>query len=120
MSVSGASSRVLFTILIVVAVIDPTGAFIGGAKRLNGNLELYLPVPGSGNDKSLRLFAFTDAGNVWRDGEPMTLDSLRVSAGFGVSWLSPVGPLKLSWRRPVRFEPTDRIQKFQFQIGTAF
>ncbi|MEN9419741.1 MAG: outer membrane protein assembly factor YaeT [Pseudomonadota bacterium] len=103
-----------------LGVIDPTGAFIGGAKRLNGNLELYLPVPGSGNDKSLRLFAFTDAGNVWRDGEPMALDSLRVSAGFGVSWLSPVGPLKLSWGRPVRFEPTDRIQKFQFQIGTAF
>ena len=103
-----------------LGVIDPTGAFIGGAKRLNANIELYLPVPGSGNDKSLRLFAFTDAGNVWRDGETMALDSLRASAGIGVSWLSPVGPLKLSWGRPLRFEPTDRIQKFQFQIGTAF
>jgi outer membrane protein insertion porin family len=103
-----------------LGVIDPTGAFIGGAKRLNANVELYLPVPGSGNDKSLRLFAFTDAGNVWRDGETMAPDSLRASAGIGVSWLSPVGPLKLSWGRPLRFEPTDRIQKFQFQIGTAF
>lgn len=103
-----------------LGVIDPTGAFIGGAKRLNANVELYLPVPGSGNDKSLRLFAFTDAGNVWRDGEPMALESLRASAGLGISWLSPVGPLKLSWGRPLRFEPTDRIQKFQFQIGTAF
>jgi outer membrane protein insertion porin family len=103
-----------------LGVIDPTGAFIGGAKRLNANAELYLPVPGSGNDKSLRLFAFTDAGNVWRDGEAISLDSLRASAGIGISWLSPVGPLKLSWGRPLRFQPTDRIQKFQFQIGTAF
>jgi outer membrane protein insertion porin family len=103
-----------------LGVIDPTGAFIGGAKRLNANLELYLPVPGSGNDKSLRLFAFTDAGNVWRDGESVSAASLRASAGLGVSWISPVGPLKLSWGRPLRYEPTDRIQKFQFQIGTAF
>jgi outer membrane protein insertion porin family len=103
-----------------LGVIDPTGAFIGGAKRLNANAELYLPVPGSGNDKSLRLFAFTDTGNVWRDGEAISLDSLRASAGIGISWLSPVGPLKLSWGRPLRFQPTDRIQKFQFQIGTAF
>jgi len=103
-----------------LGVIDPTGAFIGGAKRLNANAELYLPVPGSGNDKSLRLFAFTDAGNVWREGEPIALGTLRASAGLGISWLSPVGPLKLSWGRPLRFEPTDRIQKFQFQIGTAF
>ena len=103
-----------------LGVIDPTGAFIGGAKRLNANVELYLPVPGSGNDKSLRLFAFTDTGNVWRDGEPIAFESLRASAGLGISWLSPVGPLKLSWGRPLRYEPTDRIQKFQFQIGTAF
>jgi outer membrane protein insertion porin family len=102
-----------------LGVIDPTGAYVGGAKRFNFNTELYLPVPGMGNDKSLRVFAFTDAGNIWRDGEKMTADSLRVSAGFGLSWVSPVGPLKLSWGEPVRYQPTDRIQKFQFQIGTA-
>ena len=103
-----------------LGVIDPTGAFIGGARRFNLNGELYLPVPGSGNDKSLRIFAFSDAGNVWRETESLELQSLRMSAGVGVSWLSPVGPLKLSWGRPLRSQPTDRIQKFQFQIGTAF
>ena len=72
------------------------------------------------NNKSLRIFAFSDAGNVWRDGEKLDLTSLRVSAGLGLSWISPVGPLKLSWGSPLRYQPTDRIQKFQFQIGTAF
>jgi outer membrane protein insertion porin family len=99
---------------------DPTGAYIGGAKRLNLNSSLYFPVPGTGNDKSLRIFAFADAGNVWSDREPMKLDSLRASVGLGLSWVSPVGPLQLSYANPVRVERTDRIQRFQFQIGTSF
>jgi len=103
-----------------LGVIDPTGAFIGGAKKINLNAELYFPVPGTGNDKSLRIFAFADTGNVWRDGETMELRSLRSSAGVGLSWISPVGPLKLSYGVPIRVQRNDRIQKFQFQIGTAF
>ncbi|MCW5659519.1 MAG: outer membrane protein assembly factor BamA [Burkholderiaceae bacterium] len=103
-----------------LGVVDPTGAYIGGAKRLNVNAELYVPVPGSGNDKSLRIFGFMDTGNVWSDGEPMRAGDLRASAGVGLSWISPVGPLKLSWGKPLRSKPTDRIQQFQFQIGTAF
>jgi outer membrane protein insertion porin family len=103
-----------------LGVIDPTGAFIGGAKKINLNAELYLPVPGTGNDKTLRIFAFADTGNVWRDGEKIDTASLRASAGLGLSWISPVGPLKLSWGVPLKVQPNDRIQRFQFQIGTAF
>ena len=101
-------------------MVDPTGAYIGGAKRINVNTELYFPVPGTGSDKSLRIFAFADAGNVWRETEKIDAQSLRASAGFGLSWVSPVGPLKLSWGTPLRVKPNDRIQRFQFQIGTAF
>lgn len=103
-----------------LGVPDPTGAYIGGSKRFNFNSELYFPVPGTGNDKSLRIFAFADTGNVWGEREQMTWDSLRASAGLGLSWISPVGPLKLSYGTPVRVQRNDRIQKFQFQIGTAF
>ena len=103
-----------------LGAIDPTGAYIGGAKKLNLNAELYFPVPGTGNDKSLRIFAFTDVGNVWREGEPIRGDDLRSSVGLGLSWISPVGPLKMSWGKPLNSKPTDRIQNFQFQIGTAF
>jgi outer membrane protein insertion porin family len=103
-----------------LGVVDPTGAFVGGARRFNINGELYVPVPGTGNDKSLRVFLFTDAGNVWRDGEKVEFSTLRASAGVGLSWISPVGPLRLSWGKPIQSFPTDRIQEFQFQIGTAF
>ncbi|MFX8297251.1 BamA/TamA family outer membrane protein, partial [Acinetobacter baumannii] len=88
--------------------------------RFNTNAELYLPVPGSGNDKSFRIFGFVDAGKVWGSQEKLELDSIRVSAGVGLSWISPMGPLRLSYGKPLRKQPTDRIEKFQFQIGTAF
>jgi outer membrane protein insertion porin family len=103
-----------------LGVVDPTGAYVGGARRFNVNGELYFPVPGTGSDRTLRIFAFTDAGNVWREDEKVTASSLRVSAGLGLSWISPVGPLKLSWGAPLRVQRNDRIQRFQFQIGTAF
>ena len=100
--------------------VDVTGAFIGGNKRFNLNNELYLPVPGANADRTLRIFIYADAGNVWGEKEKITLGSMRASAGLGVSWISPVGPLKLSYGTPVRKKPEDRIQRLQFQIGTAF
>jgi outer membrane protein insertion porin family len=103
-----------------LGVVDPTGAYIGGAKRFNFNTELYFPVPGTGNDRSLRVFTFADVGNVWREDEKVTADSLRAAVGVGLSWISPVGPLKMSYGKPVRVLRNDRIQEFQFQIGTAF
>ena len=100
--------------------IDVTGAFIGGTRRFNFNNELYVPVPGAGNDRTFRIFGYLDVGNVWGSNQPVTFDSLRASAGVGVSWLSPLGPLKLSYGVPIKQQPGDRIQKLQFQIGTAF
>ncbi len=103
-----------------LGTVDVTNNYIGGNRRLNINGELYVPVPGSGNDKTLRLFGFMDAGNVWGENEKIRASSLRASAGVGLSWVSPVGPLKLSWGTPIKSDPKDRIEKFQFQIGTAF
>ena len=100
--------------------VDLTGAYIGGNRRLNLNAELYVPFPGAGNDRSLRIFGFADAGNVWGPQDAIELDTLRASAGIGLSWFSPVGPLKLSWGVPVRKFSQDKLQRFQFQIGTAF
>ncbi|MEP7298216.1 MAG: outer membrane protein assembly factor BamA [Burkholderiales bacterium] len=100
--------------------VDVTGAFIGGNRKFNANSELYLPVPGTGNDRTLRWFTYLDIGNVWGEDDKMTFDSLRSSAGVGLTWVSPVGPLKLSYGTPIRKKPQDRIQRLQFQIGTAF
>jgi len=84
------------------------------------NLEAISPFPGAGNDRTLRLFAFADAGNVYGEHEKFDFSQLRASTGVGLSWISPIGPLRLAYAKPLRKFAGDRIQKLQFQIGTSF
>ena len=67
---------------------DVTGALIGGAKKVTLNAELIAPVPGAGNDKSLRLYGFMDVGNVFGENEKFSASELRASVGLGISWIS--------------------------------
>ena len=79
-----------------------------------------MPLPGAGNDRTLRMYGFVDAGNVYSESQRIDLGELRVSTGFGISWVSPMGPLRLGIANPIRKRPEDRIQRVQFQIGTSF
>lgn len=97
-----------------------SGIYLGGPKKLVFNAEFITPFPGAGNDKTLRLFAFTDIGRAFGQDEQMSLSDLRASAGLGLSWISPMGPLRFSLAKPVRQQTGDRIQRLQFQIGTSF
>ncbi len=100
---------------------DPSnGDPIGGTKRLVGNAELLFPVPGMGNDNSMRLSAFVDAGNVWGYDSKFSLGSLRYSGGVALAWSSPMGPLKFSWANPFNKKPEDKVQRLQFQMGSVF
>jgi outer membrane protein insertion porin family len=99
---------------------DPsTGDPIGGSTRLFFNAELQLPFSNS-TDRSLRWFTFFDKGNVFATGEPITYGKLRSSVGLGISWISPLGPLKFSYGKPLKQESGDNVQRLQFQIGTGF
>ncbi|MDO8299261.1 BamA/TamA family outer membrane protein, partial [Lacisediminimonas sp.] len=99
-----------------VAGVDPTG----GQARLIANAELQFPMPGA--DRTLRWFTFFDAGQVFNldAGEKINVSNLRYSVGLGISWISPVGPLKLSFGKPLNSKTNDRTQAFQFQLGTGF
>ena len=99
---------------------DVTGSVLGGPKKVTLNAELIAPFPGAGNDRTLRIFGFVDAGNVYGEHENWEMSDLRVSTGLGLSWISPLGPLRLAFAQPVRKFAGDRIQKLQFQIGTSF
>src|SRR5471030_340081 len=104
-----------------LGAVDPTTYdALGGPERLIGNAELQMPFPGSGNDRSLRWFGFLDSGQVYQEGEKMRASELRYSTGLGISWISPVGPLKLSYAKPLNAKPGDRLERFQFQMGTGF
>lgn len=111
------------------------GAALGGTKKAIFNAELSTPFPGAGNDRTLRLYGFFDAGNVWAERDSFSTNAqwdaitkIRASVGLGISWISPLGPLRLAYAIPVVYQkadpangiPEDRIQRLQFQIGTSF
>jgi outer membrane protein insertion porin family len=106
---------------------------IGGDKRVVGNAELLFPFPGMGNDKSVRLSAFADIGQVFGPGDdpdnnPATpgrystfsASDLRYSLGMAVTWYSPMGPIKLSLAKAINAANDDKDQMFQFQLGNVF
>lgn len=107
---------------------DSNGDNLGGDRMVTGSLELLAPLPGG--DRTLRIFGFLDAGYVWGYGrtssasdyerQEMSLSDIRYSAGIGVAWISPLGPLKFSIAAPLNDKETDDVQRFQFQIGTGF
>ena len=112
-----------------------TGGALGGTRKAIFNMEFSTPFPGAGNDRSLRLYTFFDAGNVFAERTASMTDAqwkaqnrLRASAGVGISWISPLGPLRLAYAVPLVYQKldeangiaADRTQRFQFQIGTSF
>jgi outer membrane protein insertion porin family len=112
-----------------------TGGALGGTRKAIFNMEFSTPFPGAGNDRSLRLYTFLDAGNVFSDRTASMTDAqwkaqnrLRASAGIGISWISPLGPLRLAYAVPLAYQKedtangiaADRTQRLQFQIGTSF
>ena len=99
---------------------DLEGNAVGGNRKIVGNLEFLFPMPGMGNDRSVRLGVFGDAGQVWAPFQTLSLSDLRYSAGLSVAWNSPLGPLKFSFAEPLNAKTGDQIQRFQFQFGTIF
>jgi outer membrane protein insertion porin family len=100
---------------------DSQGNTIGGRRKLVANAQLFLPMPGVKiTEQQVRLFIFTDAGQIHDNGFQPELESFRYSAGGGLSWNSPVGPLTFSYGFPLNEKPGDKIQHLQFQVGTVF
>jgi outer membrane protein insertion porin family len=98
----------------------PNGEVLGGNRKVTVNAEIQFPMPGSGQDKSLRLAWFLDGGQVYGAGQSVALGELRYAAGIALAWSSPVGPLRLSYGRPLNDKPGDRTERLQFTFGTTF
>jgi len=99
---------------------DSSGEALGGARRLVGNAELFFPMPGLGQDKSIRLSAFMDLGTIVAANDSFSTNDLRYSTGLGVNWVSPVGPLRFSLAKPLNSKSGDKTEVFQFQLGSVF
>jgi outer membrane protein insertion porin family len=93
-------------------VIDTTP--VGGSTQLIINNELIFPLVES---LGLRGVLFFDTGNAWTKDQGLPLDDLRYDAGWGVRWLSPIGPLRIEIGYPLDKKKNERSSVFQFSFG---
>jgi len=94
---------------------DETGARIGGDKELLFNVELLVPlIP------RLRAALFFDAGNAYGFGEEFDPTDLRMAAGIGFRWFSPLGPIRVDYGLNLDREPGEKSAQFHFAIGSTF
>ena len=99
---------------------DSNNLPIGGALKVLGSMEFIFPPPFVANSKSFRISAFVDVGNVFKDADSFDSDELRASAGLSLIWISPLGPLSLSFAQPIKEKPGDNVESVQFSIGSTF
>jgi outer membrane protein insertion porin family len=111
---------------------------LGGQNYYVGSVTLGVPL-GLPKELGLSGRVFTDFGSLWKleptnivltpaqlvttgGQQPMVLqsDAIRVSAGIGVSWKSPVGPIRLDMAVPIKKQSFDQTQFFRISFGTRF
>lgn len=92
---------------------------VGASKRVVGNIELMFPVPFLREDRAFRLSLFLDGGTTFNKFHELN-NFMRYSAGFALTWVSPMGPLKVSIAEPLNDVPADNLQRFQFMFGQQF
>ena len=88
---------------------------IGGNKQLLFTSEIEFPIF---TPIGIRGVVFFDAGNAFDDDENVNLARLRTSAGFGIRWWSPIGPLRFEWGFPLKPHQGEPPMVFEFNIGT--
>jgi len=90
----------------------------GGKSTIQFSAETFFPVPGMKKSESTRMSAFFDAGGVFED--TIAVSDMRYSFGLGGLWLSPFGPLAISFAVPLNADNLDKTESFQFGMGTNF
>ncbi len=97
--------------------LDSRGQAFGGGTQLQGTVEMYMPKLFAPN-ASWRPSVFVDAGNVFKN--KIKPEEIRAAAGVGVQWLSPMGPLSVSYAVPIRHKKDDQLRGFNFAFGSSF
>ena len=88
---------------------------IGGNKQLIVKTELQFPIL---DQWGLRGSLFFDQGQAFGTSQNIDLKALKRSVGVATQWLSPIGPVKLSWAFPLNAKPYDDKELLGFTIGT--
>ncbi len=96
--------------------LDINREAIGGEKMAVLNLEYIFPIF---QEVKLKGLVFTDMGRAWDKGESFGSD-LRYTAGLGMRWFSPFGPIRVEYGFNLKKKEGESGGKFEFGFGSAF
>jgi outer membrane protein insertion porin family len=103
-----------------------TADALGGTYFYSATTELSFPL---GLPKEIGIFgkAFVDIGSLWGLGGPaqysntvLTSNTMRISTGVGIQWVSPFGPIRIDYAIPLQQDPWDKTENIRFSFGTRF
>jgi outer membrane protein insertion porin family len=101
-----------------ISPLDPeTGEKIGGDKMWFGNAAIIFPLL---KDLGMDGEIFTDFGNVYAQDESWDFGDYKKTAGIGVLWLSPLGPLRLAWGFNLDRQDDEDSSNWDFSMGGTF
>ncbi len=92
----------------------------GGTTKIVANTSMLFPLPGGMFKDQVRIETFIDGGGVWEEDADILLDEMRFSAGLSVLWVSPFGPINVSFAKALNSDDQDETEVFQFGMGTNF
>ena len=86
----------------------------GGNRQVVFQAEYYIPLLPELKMKSLLL---ADAGRVFDNNQNFTLTDMFYNVGFGIRWITPMGPLRFEWAFPVLQDGSLGPYRIVFNIG---
>jgi len=98
----------------------PNGKAKGGEISILGSANLITPAFFFENNEKMRMSAFIDGGNIYDKSSNIKLGDIRMSAGFGFAYLSPIGSIGAFVSTPLLKKDGDIIEDFGFSLGTGF
>ena len=98
----------------------PNGKAKGGEIAILGSANLIAPAFFMDNNEKMRVSAFIDTGNIYDKSSNIDLGDLRMSAGLGFAYLSPIGSIGAFISTPILKKDGDVIEEFGFSLGTGF
>ena len=95
---------------------------IGGAFKVLGTAELYLPLPFLKDVNTARVSWFVDVGNAYTNLQSFQASQLRASTGLSLHWQAPIGPLIINFAFPFHKQASDNhyVERLQFTFGSMF
>ena len=93
---------------------DEQGNEFGGSKQLVNNLEFIFPLYSSAGLKGV---LFYDVGEAFDDDESMDFGEMRQAVGYGIRWISPLGPIRVEIGYPLDKETGEDSVVTLFSFG---